>query len=193
MATTIDSAFYSNNAARPEPATGVFAKGHIIQPIPGGNGNGPKHSYLRIVPTNQSKWRKDQPTMFWPKLNGLYYATVGGESTRGASCIGHLHGFVDRTNPDGGDVSTVPFQSEKIALGSITEDTAIDELIDRVGKFHQDELLYTCTPAILPGYNSNSFASGILNSVGLPLPSFPDDASYPGWDEPVPSSYFVQP
>ena len=41
-----------------------------------------------------------------------------------------------------------------------------------------------CSVDIWDGYNSNSFVSGLLGSVSLPLPSV-STLRYPGWVRPV--------
>ena len=40
-------------------------------------------------------------------------------------------------------------------------------------------VLLNCSVDIWDGYNSNSFVSGLLGAVSLPLPQIPD--RYPGW------------
>ena len=50
---------------------------------------------------------------------------------------------------------------------------------------------YACFPESNPGfYNSNSFASGLQDVVGLPIPSPRPNLIAPGWFTPVPARYF---
>ena len=75
------------------------------------------------------------------------------------------------------------------------EDSTIQRLI-QLELNYKDNLNYACFP--VPGddlYNSNSFAAGLIQAAGLPLPLTPTSTSsqllsYPGWLYPMPSINF---
>ena len=74
-----------------------------------------------------------------------------------------------------------------------TEDDFIDDIFD-ADRSYPDNLEYDLYPETIlpvfddPGYNSNSYTSGILGSVGANTPAPP--ASVPGWSTPVPPQFF---
>jgi len=189
--TVSPSAAYSQNAAKLPPDTGIFVRGHFVVAQQ-------RHSYIRIVPSNQSFWKG--PDSGFAKYfstykeNGLYYATLGAESTDTGfpRCDGLLKSVVNRLGPDNkGDVHTPPVDSSRLTVPSNMEDSKIGLLFDRDANY-DDDLPYACTPDFPfmdNAYNSNSYAHGLLDAADLPLPSFSMEA-YPGWIKPVPKSKF---
>ncbi len=180
---------FNQNAARSEPETGIFAKGHAV-------GFPFYHVAIRIVPKNQAYWRQREVErlggVFTQKLDRLWYATVGAGPTR-LPCDGFLASDTNRAR----DVNVPPTHLERLAVPQSQEDIKIGLLLDRDARYNDARLRYACLPDFPLAdntYNSNSFARGLLNASGLPVPAFPSDdsdlAEFPGWEKPVPSSEF---
>jgi len=77
-----------------------------------------------------------------------------------------------------------------VSSGERTEDSVIEDLFAAEENFDDDSLDYELIPKPKSdGYNSNSFAAGILEAVGfVNIPSPPHVA--PGFDKPVPPEEF---
>jgi hypothetical protein len=91
----------------------------------------------------------------------------------------------------------IPLERLPVSASPLFEDGWITKLLQRQRNYRND-LDYVCPP-IFPwedGYNSNSYARGLLEAAGLPLPFFPTSnlsfgpERYPGWTKPIPKEKF---
>ena len=122
--------------------------------------------------------------------NGFFTIGAGsGNADTSYLCSGTL--VSDRNRP--ADYSTPPWDPiEPLAYPPAIEDSIIASLI-HADERYGDDLPYACRPEANPGtYNSNSYAHGLLDAVGLSGPRFPERAPMivPGWLTPVPRSKF---
>jgi chitobiase/beta-hexosaminidase-like protein/Big-like domain-containing protein len=184
---------YGQNAAMPEAKTGIFAKGHEVL-------LGAYHVAIRIVPKNQTHWRRvggidvngkftRWTDIFKYKLNFVYFATLGAGSSLNKGCDGFLESAPNRDR----DVNVSPSHLEALLVPSHLEDTKIGLLFDRDSNFNDADLPYACYPDVpIPDktYNSNSYTHGLLNASGIMAPMFATNALFPGWGKPVPSHKF---
>ena len=168
------------------PGVGIFAKSHLVQwPL------NFHHVSIRITPSAQSLWLSTLPNAMLPVDDyGNHFFTLGAGTAAGDTsllCSGTLSKGVDREH----DVADLPLNLERLPIHGLLENGLITALIDHYQNY-PDDLPYACFPEIFPGtYNSNSFASGLLISVGAPLPLFPiRGTTLPGWPTPVPRSKF---
>lgn len=174
---------YQLNAARKEPDSGIFAKGHEVL-------NENYHVAIRLVPRNQVFWRTN-PTwkaLFEKKINGLWYATLGAGPTGLLPCTGNLKSEPNRTR----DVNVAATHLERLSVSAELEDTKIGLLLNRDSNY-SDQLPYECFPDVGDGsYNSNGYAHGLLNAAGITAPEFPvtEANNFPGWSKPVPENEF---
>lgn len=121
---------------------------------------------------------------------GNLFMTYGAGTADGDSswtCMGTLTKGINRAN----DWEVTPVQLEPLPLSSSEEVRLINDLFEFFGNYLND-LPYACVPEMFPdNYNSNSFARGLLEKVGAPLPAFPNLGFVPpGWSKPVPSPKF---
>jgi hypothetical protein len=167
-------------------AYGIFARSYWIAL----GVTGRRHLGIKIVPTDQTYWRGQRPTVFAQRdIRGLWFATIGGESSTG-NCSGVLLGTVNRSQ----DLGNPTVELEHLQYSPILENQLIQSVLDRDSQY-PDSLEYGCLPDFpLPDnqYNSNSYARGLLNATDIPLPSFPFEwyLAFPGWFKPVPRPLF---
>lgn len=181
---------------------GIFAKTHDVV-----DGTKIRHIAIRIVPTNQAFWRAQEPSIFnrlVPGSDNLYFGTLGAgpiPESPTACTSSVLSAAFNRTT----DWQKPPaIRLERLRLPVQGEDAWIESLIRMQRNYiehHNDEVDYACPP-IFPwedGWNSNSYARGLLEAADVPLPYFPYldntfrvDAIYPGWYKPVPSDKFQE-
>ena len=179
----------------PAPDYGVFAKTFLIVqagiPVPS------KHVGIRVAPRNQVYWREHVVwgSLFeqYPKVWGdVWYITLGATQSEPD---GYLAAAVNRRGGIGGDFTLPPVDNERLLISPSNEDAKIGELISRLFYFPLGTVDYNAFPEtpFTDGYNSNSFARGLLEACGIPLPLFPASEtfySFYGWSVPVPTSYF---
>ncbi|MEK7996483.1 MAG: hypothetical protein AAB403_22005 [Planctomycetota bacterium] len=153
-----------------------------------------QHVSLRIVPANQQYWSNRLGSSFdkLDQYDNRYFTFGAGPpngDTGGCSPTGPLTSAPNRV----ADLNTAPsFPLEKLSYRPSTEDELIEKMLAR-DQAYDDNLLYACFPENNDGYyNSNSFAAGLINAVGLPLPRRPSSfpALYPGWRKPIPNNLF---
>ncbi len=72
-------------------------------------------------------------------------------------------------------------------LGTVTPDV-VDTLYELDANYG-DDLKYTVAPLLFPGYNSNSYTSGLLEAAGFSVENI-DVEDVPGWSTPVPETEF---
>jgi hypothetical protein len=165
---------------------GVFAKAHrVLAGLPY------HHFAIRIQPRNQQFWRSH------PQLgehfdnrdpnSGLFFATIGaGPEPDG--CSGALKSDINRTR----DVHASYTRLELLEYPAASEDSLIAQFFARDANYG-DDLQYECFPD--PGtneFNSNSYATGLINATGVPQPKFKTELGWqlPGAEKPVPTNNF---
>lgn len=195
----IDDATAFTDGQRTATAYGFFAKSHIIDPvfIPF------YHVSIRVVPRRQSSWLLG-PTIYrhhfgkHPEILGdLEFLTLGAgpsPESLGACVVSVLHAGVNRTR----DVTNPYDVLEPLPVSLVQEDQKIAELLVATEHYllRQTEGApdYECFPqSWTDGFNSNSWARGLLESTATPLPAFPFHRpnDYPGWPKPVPPPFFA--
>jgi hypothetical protein len=165
------------------PPTGIFVKGHYIGAVK-------MHLSIRITPKDQNKWRNDP---LWGTAfdnvddRGNYFATIGAGSNLD-TCSGLLLSNLNRPR----DVKQPARHLSLLLYPAAIEDQLIDTLLNKDVNY-PDDLTYTCWTELLAGYNSNSYAVGLLNAADLPQPQFLRVrwGQYPGSLEPVPVEVFA--
>jgi len=180
----------------PQPNFGIFAKSQTV-PLTGER----EHIAIKIIPQNQALWSglSGSPlyAVFFQNKDvfGHWFATLGAGPGQDvdivpSQCLGQLP-LVSGANRRE-DVNAPPAHFELLDYDRRVD--AEDELISRLFALalegYQNNLTYYCLPEGLPGYNSNSFAAGLLNAAGLALPLFPSAVRTPGWEKPVPVNQF---
>ena len=146
------------------------------------------HAAIIIFADPNSQLVKDNSSFFsnvWTDENGVVwrFGTMGvGERNLGAT--GDLVAESNRS----GDVSIVTSGGNMIQLG--VGYTNILSLIKYhnyfVNSSHNGTVSYMAT--VMWGYNSNSYAKGLLSVSGIRAPSL--DGWFPGWDKPIPANMF---
>lgn len=175
-----------------KPGVGIFAKTHLaLEPFPFDLAR-IRHVSIRVAPSNWQSWVEKGVELKGTDQfgNGFFTLGAGSDSTDTTLlCSGTLVSDINRTN----DYLVPPRDAlETLAYPYSLEDPLIQSLLDRQ-RAYKNDLPYACRPEENPGYfNSNSFAHGLLNAVGLPKPRFP--SRFPslvlGWLSPVPVSKF---
>ena len=167
---------------------GVFAKGHTVV------FDSTKHVSIRLVPRNQQRWREDSVWgSFFLKtekvMGDLYYATLGAGPVPDGTCpntTSLLGAAINRP----ADRLAKQEHLQQLPLWPRLEDDRISTMLAKTFNF-QTNLDYDCVPlALFGGYNSNSWARGLLEVSDVPLPSFPLLTTYYGWSKPVPPAHF---
>jgi len=141
---------------------------------------GNDHSKVTILPSCQTTWLSD-PRFKNRTTSGKVYATVGAGSESG-KLVSNVNRptDVDRSHNNYAALITLP--------GGTGEDEFIRLLFDTDAKY-KDGLDYELVPlSWTDGYNSNSFACGLLKVTTGSVPAQPPDT--PGFEKPVPASYF---
>lgn len=173
------------------PGLGIFLKSHLAQEMPL-DVSRYRHLSVRIVPHNQEKYRNQTPGF---DQYGNWYHTIGaGPYASGGdtnNCINEatLLSGVNRAQ----DFHRPPWDPlEPLAYDPAREDAIIEQLFTRFRAYDND-LSYGCFPENNDGfYNSNSYAAGLLNAVGLAVVGLPTrvPALFPGVRKPVPLAKF---
>ncbi len=149
-----------------------------------------KHFSIRIVPSAQAFWRATDPSGFLPEdAYGNRFMTFGagtGPDDTHLGCSGTLTKGKNRDR----DVVEDPASLDQYPVLRSRENAVIRSLIEAFNRY-ADDLPYACFPENNPGYyNSNSFARGLQDVVGLPIPPPRPNLVAPGWFTPVPARYF---
>jgi hypothetical protein len=181
-----------------DPRLGIFGKTHDVGFL------GTRHIAIRIAPSNQPYWRQQAPTMFSKRdsfSGDHYFGMLGaGPIPENAvdACIGSLLvAGINRTR----DWEVPPLNPpglERLPISPTEEDNFIGRLI-QLQMNYPNSLDYECDPApFTDGYNSNSYARGLLEAAKLPILRFPgwkygplSDPRYAGWQKPVPPQHFA--
>ena len=174
-----------------EPGFGIFGKTHLAAGDPVDLIRF-RHVSIRVTPRHWLDWLLAGIVLPGRDEYGNRFFTIGagsGDSDTSFLCSGTLVSDLNRA-ADYLRPSWDPVES--LAYPPALEDSIIRSLIDADQRY-ADDLQYACRPEVNPGfYNSNSYAHGLLNAVGLPGPRLPDRAPMivPGWRTPVPRSKF---
>ena len=176
-----------------QPGVGIFGKTHLAAGDPF-NLIRFRHVSIRVTPRHWRDWVVAGIELRGTDEYGNGFFTIGAGSDSSDTsylCSGTL--VSDRNRP--ADYSTPPWDPlEPLPYPPTIEDNLIASLI-HADERYADDLPYACRPETNPGfYNSNSYAHGLLNAVGLPGPRFPERAPMivPGWPTPVPKSKFQE-
>jgi hypothetical protein len=180
----------------PQESFGIFAKSQTV-PLTGER----EHIAIKIIPQNQALWSGLSGSPLYAiyfknkDVFGHWFATLGAGPGQDvdivpSQCLGQLP-LVSGANR-GEDVKAPPAHFELLNYDKRVEaeDVLISRLFALALEGYQNNLTYYCLPEGLPGYNSNSFAAGLLNAAGIPPPSFPSALRTPGWEKPVPVNQF---
>jgi hypothetical protein len=172
---------------------GVFVEGHSVA-------FDWAHAYIKIVPADPDYFIARWPGIFSfgrRDASGDVYATIGagpGAGGRYNQCIrgGCLVAGWNRNRDQDESLGKLVH----IAIGGLTPDQEkrlIEELIATASRY-QNNLCYCPFPGNCPvaDYNSNSFSSGLLDSVGVSPPDL-NQAEFPGWQNPIPHRAFAEP
>jgi hypothetical protein len=190
------------------PGMGVFAKTHhaahdySVLGIPAAWAVRFRHVSLRIVPHDQAYWF-DRMGAAFSGLDtfGNWFFTLGagmGDSDTSTACSGGLlKKGISRPN----DLTVPPVDPlERLAFRESEETQVIDGLLNHYNAYG-DDLPYNCFPEgdatfLIPPHpgtwNSNSFAAGLIEAAGLPLPRLPRAffRLFPGFATAVPLPNF---
>ncbi|MEZ5416328.1 MAG: hypothetical protein R2708_03170 [Vicinamibacterales bacterium] len=217
---TVFASQTGNNADVLPGRFGLFVKGHTAKRLSALDIDiGPfRHASVRIVPTVLDGTLPDGlsllPTfiqdVLQPDQNGNLMFTIGAapkgvSGDTSAGCGGTL--FANFNRPS--DRSFHADDLKRLAHPSFSENDAMVSFYTRAKYFidnHNDvvgqQVEYECLPDPADdhptdpdgrdGYNSNSFVSGLLDVVTIPLPNIGGIFAwrYPGWNRPVPAIKF---
>ena len=161
----------------PIQPVGRYGYNHIVF------GLGFNHAKITIIPKDQAKYANGK--RFNNTLpDGRRCATIGaGPGGTTLDLVARLNRShdVDRSRNTSDEELKLP--------DGVNEDEAISELFSAEGSYGND-LDYVLFP-YFDGYNSNSFAHGLLNAVGFARYKAPPHA--PGFDRPLLPSEFPLP
>ena len=160
----------------------IFAAVHEVKIGPAATGR--YHVSILMVPRDQARYAE----------NGAFinpYPRGGKFATLGAGPSGFPGSLLSRENRENDVNLDIKVEYVKVDLGGRDENEVIDALF-AADAAYKDNLNYDFIPkAGSDGYNSNSYASGLLGAVGLKPPAVTH--TVPGYGKPVPSSAFKVP
>lgn len=144
------------------------------------------HTLLTITPDNQGPY---EGLAAFDNVNssGQVYSALGAGPVSG-NLVAEVNRSTDRAPHEGGVVIPVPgqYKSEDQFIGALF--TAMSAFIENAGATG-GEINYDFMPRPgTDGYNSNSFISGLLQSVGAEVPEL--NNRVPGFEKPVPPEHF---
>ncbi|ACG74298.1 hypothetical protein AnaeK_3077 [Anaeromyxobacter sp. K] len=135
------------------------------------------HTSIRITPENQDAYRNDSR---FKEVDGKLTMTLGAGPDLAMRLKNAPNREKDATpHPDTHSQIAVPPQYK-------SDDQFISALLSLDSAYKGDASYF-----FFPGresYNSNSYVSGLLNAAGAQVA--PPPVSAPGWDRPLPASYF---
>ena len=185
---------YSYAAGNPVAATDPDGREIVLQvhKVFGNN----FHASIRIEPENQARYSGNRDFLRRKAGTRRRFATIGAGPARPGPTGDILVSDVNRAT----DVDLSNKVEEVVLdLGGRSEDMIIDQLFAADSNY-QDSLEYDLFPAqegeqnifvADDGFNSNSYAAGLLLAVGIDLPGL--QSNVPGFDKPVPDSEFQDP
>lgn len=141
-------------------------------------GTGKNHASIRIAPDDQERWRSDP--RFQAGADGRVSVTLGAGPKAcipvGSCLVSELNRPTDVEGQDGTMVLNIGNQDENEVISSMLRNDA------RYG----DNLRYKLFPSAGgQGWNSNSYASGMLAWAGIKPPALPAN-TFPGWGKTIP-------
>jgi hypothetical protein len=146
---------------------------------------GMNHSKVTVIPNNQAKWAND-PNFSNTLPDGRHYATFGagpeGYNPQGGNNL------VSNLNRPRDLIRDKNKSSARLKCPKKSEDDSIKDLFDADAKYNDAALYDFIPPSWADGYNSNSYAHGLLNAVGFK--NIPTPPSAPGFGKPLPPSSF---
>ena len=140
------------------------------------------HSKIIIRPENQSRW-VDDPR--FKDVGGVLTATIGAGPESGRL-------IYDYNRPTDFYFPARNYTPLTLPACYVDEDEAIDALFDFANQYNTSPVPYEAKPkADTPGYNSNSFISGLLQTGGFQIPSPGGwEVVVPGYQYPIPGQFF---
>ena len=139
------------------------------------------HALIRITPENQKKYALD--SRFRPSEDGKFILTLGAGPSR--DFPPRLVSEINRRS----DFEEHPFWFDLVLPPGCDEDALISLLL-ALDADYRDKRVYDWIPWAGGGYNSNSYAHGLLRAAGISIPASFIPASFPDWDRPLPPSDF---
>lgn len=148
------------------------------------------HLSIRITPENQDKYKDDDRFKDNKDEDGKRYATIGAGASTKSTLFGRLLSGVNRGRDVDLNVEKVEYR--RLELQGKDEDLLIKSLLESQNNFElnskKEPLAYDIFPFFQNEYNSNSFISGILAALGLPVPKV--EKKVPGYKKRVPKKHF---
>ncbi|KAA0248672.1 hypothetical protein FBQ97_21440, partial [Acidobacteria bacterium ACD] len=142
------------------------------------------HVAIVIVPRDQNRWAGHKP---FTMGNERKYGTLGAGPSGVPPFLGRLESNENRKR-DANPSPDVKVEWAEVDLKGRDENEVIEDLL-AADRGYQDNLNYDLFPKLgTDGYNSNSYASGLLLAVGVMPPLM--SVAVPGYDKPVPASAF---
>ncbi|MBM26391.1 MAG: hypothetical protein CL760_12095 [Chloroflexi bacterium] len=128
--------------------------------------------------------------------DGRNYGTFGGGPDHWTVFAGPLQGSMNRENDLTLDENTYSESIfEDMCATTDYQDYIIEQLMNADLAFNDFLIEYTLFPESIGEHNSNSYANGMLKSIGInvkkPTPKSKHEDPLPGWDIPVPSNHFI--
>ena len=150
------------------------------------------HASIMIIPDNQAlyannRYFQNQVSKDDPRRFATIGAGPGITSDFGLGIL-KLQAGINRKS----DVKNKKTDGSRIVLNGRNEDEVISSLFSNHSNY-TNNLNYGLFPSIFSFYNSNSYAAGLINSVGLSAPQM-TKSTLPGYSKPVPyENFFVGP
>lgn len=152
------------------------------------------HASLRLIPENQKKYEHDKRFANILKIDGkcYRYATIGAGpgGFLGRKLVSGINRWKDLRQD-------IKVEYALVDLKGALQDEIIEKLLEN-REHYRDNLDYDIFPAATEeqqvwyrpddSYNSNSFISGLLQSLKLDAPQL--NHNTPGYDKPLPAKFF---
>ena len=168
----------------------VFMGGHNAFGIPG-----MIHTSVIIFVSPNSGYYNTKEFQANVKWGNVRYATIGGESSGGGRINMYITGDLNRP-PDVNLGAKKFMQHLHTGIGMATEMFSAHYYYMT---YNNKSLPYALFPSpvqtwylpyyVVSGYNSNSYAHGLMQAAGL-SPQLPSKISAPGWKYPISARYF---
>jgi hypothetical protein len=143
------------------------------------------HVSLRIEPNDQAAWAGDDRFTRVNAGTGRHYATIGaGPENSLGSLLGRGGNLIAGVNRKTDADLTNKVIEFKLNIGARDENKVIYGLF-KTTEAYKNNVPYKINPRpFTAGYNSNSFAAGLMRAVGLVPPTI--RMNVPGYTKPVP-------
>ncbi len=141
---------------------------------------GYRHVSLRLEPSNPEAWA-NHPSFRTDQKTGRLFATLGAQSRKiRGKLVAKPNRRTDRRNHK---TEVVP-----VDLDGRREQEVIADLLAAESSYGDDARYRAFPKPSRTGYNSNSFVSGLLRTIGLDPPKL--ESHVPGYNVPIPRRYF---